>query len=115
MDAAGRRRAIARALEDARRPVAASVLGERFGVSRQIVVGDVALLRAAGLEITATPRGYVLGAGAQAGEQRTVAVSHGIAAFVACVIVAVVAVVADEPIVYRFPHVAALAEKYLLE
>ena len=55
MDAAGRRRAIARALEDARRPVAASVLGERFGVSRQIVVGDVALLRAAGLEITATP------------------------------------------------------------
>ena len=77
MDAAGRRRAIARALEEARRPVAASVLGERFGVSRQIVVGDVALLRAAGLEITATPRGYVLGAGAQAGERRTVAVSHG--------------------------------------
>ena len=28
------------------------------GVSRQIVVGDVALLRAGGAEIEATPRGY---------------------------------------------------------
>lgn len=31
-----------------------------FSVSRQIIVGDVALLRAAGLDIAATPRGYVL-------------------------------------------------------
>lgn len=55
MDAAGRRRAIAEALSKAAGPVAASVLGERFGVSRQIVVGDIALLRASGMDITATP------------------------------------------------------------
>ena len=54
MDAAARRRAIAAALEKADGPVPASVLGERCGVSRQIIVGDIALLRAAGAEITAT-------------------------------------------------------------
>ena len=61
MDAAGRRRAIADALSRSPCPVAASVLGERFGVSRQIIVGDIALLRAAGLDMVATPRGYKLG------------------------------------------------------
>ena len=33
-------------------------VAEKLGVSRQIVVGDVALLRAGGAEIEATPRGY---------------------------------------------------------
>ena len=32
----------------------------KLGVSRQIVVGDVALLRAGGAQIDATPRGYQL-------------------------------------------------------
>ena len=36
----------------------ASALAAKLGVSRQIVVGDVALLRAGGAEIEATPRGY---------------------------------------------------------
>ena len=35
-------------------------LAGELGVSRQIVVGDVALLRAAGAQIDATPRGYQL-------------------------------------------------------
>ena len=77
MDAAGRRRAIADALSRSPCPVAASVLGERFGVSRQIIVGDIALLRAQGIDITATPRGYVLGSGRDAGIRRTVACVHG--------------------------------------
>ena len=34
--------------------------GARFSVSRQIIVGDIALLRAAGAAISATPRGYVI-------------------------------------------------------
>lgn len=41
-------------------PVSASVLAARFSVSRQIIVGDIALLRAGGLDIAATPRGYLL-------------------------------------------------------
>lgn len=76
MDAAGRRRAIAEAISKADGPIAASVLGERFGVSRQIVVGDIALLRASGMDITATPRGYVLGSGGGYGLRRTVACVH---------------------------------------
>lgn len=40
-------------------PVSAAALAGRFGVSRQIIVGDIALLRASGAEIHATPRGYV--------------------------------------------------------
>ena len=77
MDAASRRRAIARALEEASFPVAASALGEKLGVSRQIIVGDVALLRAGGMDIIATPRGYVLGSGHGEGLRRTVACVHG--------------------------------------
>ena len=77
MDAAARRRAIAAALEKADGPVPASVLGERCGVSRQIIVGDIALLRAAGAEITATPRGYVAGRGPAEGLRRTAACIHG--------------------------------------
>ena len=41
-------------------PVSATAIAKKFGVSRQIIVGDVALLRAAGEQISATPRGYVL-------------------------------------------------------
>ena len=41
-------------------PVSATAIAKEFGVSRQIIVGDVALLRAAGEQISATPRGYVL-------------------------------------------------------
>ena len=58
MEAEERRRAILRILNHAERPVSATVFASEFGVSRQIIVGDIALLRASGREITATPRGY---------------------------------------------------------
>lgn len=54
-----RREALLKLLHEADGPVSAAVLADRLGVSRQIIVGDVALLRAAGEEIAATPRGYV--------------------------------------------------------
>ncbi len=41
-------------------PVSATVLARQFGVSRQVIVGDIALLRASGCNIIATPRGYVI-------------------------------------------------------
>ncbi|MCD7916880.1 MAG: transcription repressor NadR [Clostridiales bacterium] len=55
-----RRAAILSALQQETAPVSASALARQYGVSRQIIVGDVALLRAAGADIAATPRGYVL-------------------------------------------------------
>ena len=60
MDAQRRRQAIAARLEQAEGAVSASVLAREFSVSRQVIVGDVALLRAGGLDIAATPRGYIL-------------------------------------------------------
>ena len=61
MTAEERRKAILDTLKASDRPCNASVLAETYGVSRQVVVTDVALLRAAGIAINATPRGYVLG------------------------------------------------------
>lgn len=60
MNAGIRREKIVQRLEKAEGPVSATALAKELGVSRQIIVGDIALLRAAEHAITATPRGYVL-------------------------------------------------------
>ena len=60
MNAAERRTKITELLAAADAPMSATALASRCGVSRQIIVGDVALLRAGGLAVLATPRGYVL-------------------------------------------------------
>jgi len=59
-NASDRRAHILRALQDTDTPLSASALAAQLGVSRQIIVGDVALLRASGEQIDATPRGYRL-------------------------------------------------------
>ena len=60
MNAAQRRKVILERLTEADAPLSASVLAGDLGVSRQIVVGEGALLRASGTQIDATPRGYQL-------------------------------------------------------
>ena len=75
MTAAARRQALLEYLRDASEPCSASALAARFQVSRQVIVGDVALLRAGGEQITATPRGYLLQAEKPA-ETYTVACQH---------------------------------------
>ena len=65
MQAESRRQNIIRILRSSTGPVSAGQLAGTFGVSRQIIVGDIALLRASGTEITATPRGYVLTKGSE--------------------------------------------------
>lgn len=60
MTASERRQQIARLLSASQAPISATTLSQELGVSRQIIVGDIALLRAAGQEITATARGYVV-------------------------------------------------------
>lgn len=55
-----RKQAIIEEIQKSDKPVSASKLAKQFGVSRQIIVGDIALLRAAGTQIIATPRGYLL-------------------------------------------------------
>ena len=75
MQAEARRQAILDLLRQSDRPMSAGALAARFSVSRQVVVGDVALLRAAGAAITATPRGYVIQS-APGGLLRQVACRH---------------------------------------
>ncbi|MBX6773585.1 MAG: transcription repressor NadR [Chloroflexi bacterium] len=53
-----RRQAIKELLATARRPVPGRDLARIFDVSRQVVVQDIAVLRAAGVPIVATSRGY---------------------------------------------------------
>ena len=60
MDSAKRREHIMRELRSAERPLSATKFAKELSVSRQIIVGDVALLRASGEKILATPRGYIL-------------------------------------------------------
>jgi hypothetical protein len=48
-------------------PVSAGALAAAFGVSRQIIVQDVALLRSDGAEILSTPKGYLRLAGGVGG------------------------------------------------
>lgn len=78
MEAASRRQAILDRLRTADRPVSASALAAGLNVSRQIIVGDIALLRAGVAEISATPRGYVLPR-ATDGITRTIACRHTLA------------------------------------
>lgn len=54
-----RRARIEEILKNSTEPVTASYFAKKFSVSRQVIVGDIALMRAGGFKITATPRGYV--------------------------------------------------------
>ena len=74
MHAEERRETILKLLRQSAQPVSASTLAGQLSVSRQIIVGDIALLRAAGQEITATARGYVIPA--QNGLLRRIACMH---------------------------------------
>lgn len=77
-----RRKALVDRLKMTPEPQRAADLAAAFGVSRQVIVQDVALLRAQGHPILATPMGYIWAAPAapspQAPQlQRVFAVRHG--------------------------------------
>jgi transcriptional regulator of NAD metabolism len=55
-----RRAEVLRRIETADQPLTGTRLSRELGVSRQIIVGDVSILRAEGQKIFATPRGYIM-------------------------------------------------------
>ena len=55
-----RRQKILSLLQSAEKPLSGGALGKATGVSRQVVVQDIALLRTQGYPILATARGYLL-------------------------------------------------------
>ena len=60
MKADERRKELINLLLAEREPISGTVLSERFGVSRQIIVQDIAMLKAAGHEIFSTHQGYLI-------------------------------------------------------
>lgn len=60
MVAENRRQKILEIIRANNEPLTGSYLAEMFGVSRQVIVQDIAVLRAAGNEIIATPQGYMV-------------------------------------------------------
>lgn len=60
MSGAERRENIIQIIIGSSRPVPAKKLAEDFNVSRQVIVQDIALIRAEGYDVLATNRGYIL-------------------------------------------------------
>ena len=60
MKAQDRRKNIANLLLSSQEAVSGGALSEKFGVSRQIIVGDISLLKAQGYEILSTRNGYII-------------------------------------------------------
>ncbi len=70
MEAETRRQQILKLLLE-HNPVTGNQLGEKFEVSRQVIVQDIALLRARGYDIIATPQGYINQSGNQTEDSYT--------------------------------------------
>ncbi|WP_352420903.1 transcription repressor NadR [Proteiniborus sp.] len=60
MDSEQRRRKIVDALSSKNESIKGTELSKMFKVSRQVIVQDIAILRAKGEEILATPQGYMI-------------------------------------------------------
>lgn len=72
-----RRKAILKILDE-NNCVKGCELAERLGVTRQVIVKDIAIMRASGADIIATPNGYFLNKGIAHNEIKKVfAIKHG--------------------------------------
>ena len=60
MKAEERRQKIIEYLTGEQEALSATYLAKLLGVSRQVIVGDVALLRAQQIDIISTPKGYIM-------------------------------------------------------
>ena len=118
MTAIERRNAIYQVLS-ADTPISATALAGRFGVTRQVVVGDIALLRAEGRSVIATPRGYIIPV--PDGFVRTIACVHNAAqtrdelnAMVDCGCT-VIDVVVEHPVYGQLTAPLAISSRYDVE
>lgn len=71
-----RREKVLTILKESKDPIKGSDLSSRLQVTRQVVVQDIALLRAEGYDIIATPQGYILLDNNHSGVKRVIAVRH---------------------------------------
>ena len=71
-----RRIQIINRLYDSKKPVKGQNLAQEFNVTRQIIVRDIAILRAEGNNIIATPDGYIINDNKKLVLSRVIAVNH---------------------------------------
>lgn len=60
MDCSKRREEIINIIKNGKLPTSGTALAEHFHISRQVIVQDIAILRAEGYSILSTNRGYIL-------------------------------------------------------
>lgn len=71
-----RRENIKNLLVNSSEPIKGQELAERFNVTRQVIVKDIAIIRAEGTEIISTPKGYMVLEKKLNSIRRVIAVSH---------------------------------------
>ncbi len=76
MDGDKRREKILEEILSSPKPLTGTYFSKLFDVSRQVIVQDIALLRAAGHDIIATPQGYMHPSGLEKRHRRTIACIH---------------------------------------
>ncbi|MDD3223867.1 MAG: transcription repressor NadR [Clostridium sp.] len=76
MNSEDRRGSIGKFLENAKSPIKGEEFSKNLGVTRQVIVKDIAILRASGINIIATPKGYILSDKTQNGIKSVIAVNH---------------------------------------
>ncbi|MBP2027496.1 transcriptional regulator of NAD metabolism [Acetoanaerobium pronyense] len=72
-----RRIEIEKRLKEAVKYISGSELAKEFDVSRQVIVQDIAILRAKGINIIATPQGYMISEENQNSYRKVIASKHG--------------------------------------
>lgn len=80
MSTTARRNDLLHKLKSSQSPITGSELADLFAVSRQVIVQDIALLRAEGHEILATSKGYMVSDDNNDMVQQIIACQHGVAA-----------------------------------
>lgn len=76
MDGEQRREAIICLLRGQEKPISGADLAQTYQVSRQVIVQDIALLRASGYDLLATSRGYILNEETEKMYKRVILVKH---------------------------------------
>lgn len=76
MEGSKRREQLVKILKDAAEPVSGGELSRLLGVSRQVIVQDIALLRATDINIFATTKGYLIYQSDQIRVKRIFKVKH---------------------------------------
>lgn len=76
MSSKERRKLIEKFLIERKEPQKGHELSKELGVTRQVIVKDIAILRAEGLNIIATPEGYIMPKDEKHKIKRIIAVSH---------------------------------------